>query len=33
MLVDADTGATDCSVFVLTDGDDGWDVRLSSSAH
>ena len=34
MLVDADTGATDCSVFVLTDASGtGWDVRVGSSAY
>ena len=33
MLVDADTGATDCSVFVLTDAGGDWDVRLGTSAY
>ncbi len=33
MVVDPDTGVTDCVVDVLTGGDGGWDIRLNSSAY
>ncbi len=33
MLVDAGTGATDCSVFVLESGSGDWDIRTGSSAY